>query len=80
MQRCLQNIVSHPGEAKYSHIRLGNAAFHSRAGQYPAARAVLKVAGFSEVAEGAVDKALVWKRNDQGLLWLTLSAVNSGLQ
>ncbi len=79
MQFCLQNIVSHPGEPRYSHIRLGNAVFHSRAGQYAAARELLRVAGFTEEAEGAVDRALVWKRNDQGLLWLTLSAVNNAL-
>lgn len=77
---CLQNIASHPGEAKYSHIRLGNTAFHSRAGQYAAARELLQVAGFTEEAEGIADKAFVWKRNDQGLLWLTLSAVNNALQ
>jgi len=79
MQFCLQNIVSHPGEPRYSHIRLGNAVFHSRAGQYAAARELLRVAGFTEEAEGAVDRALVWKRKDQGLLWLTLSAVNNAL-
>lgn len=79
VQLCLQNIVSHPGEPRYSHIRLGNATFHSRAGQYVAARELLRVAGFTEEAEGAVDRALVWKRNDQGLLWLTLSAVNNAL-
>jgi len=39
----------------------------------------LRVAGFTEEAEGAVDRSLVWKRNDQGLLWLTLSAVNNAL-
>ncbi|DBA84875.1 TPA: hypothetical protein ACH3X1_005894 [Trebouxia sp. C0004] len=79
LAKILQNIVSHPGEPRYSHIRLGNAVFHSRAGQYAAARELLRVAGFTEEAEGAVDKALVWKRNDQGLLWLTLSAVNNAL-
>ncbi len=79
MQLCLQNIVSHPGEPRYSHIRLGNAVFHSRAGQYAAARELLRVAGFTEEADGGVDRALVWKRNDQGLLWLTLSAVNNAL-
>ena len=26
-------IVSHPREAKYTHIRLGNMTFHTRAGQ-----------------------------------------------
>ena len=77
---CLQNIASHPGEAKYSHIRLGNTAFHSRAGQYAAARELLQVAGFTEEAEGVADKALVWMRNDQVLLRLTLSAVNNALQ
>lgn len=72
--------MRHPGEAKYSHIRLGNAVFHSRAGQFPAARELLRVAGFTEEAEGSADRALVWKRNDQGLLWLTLSAVDNALQ
>ncbi|KAL0047896.1 hypothetical protein WJX82_002765 [Trebouxia sp. C0006] len=43
------------------------------------ARELLRVAGFTEEAEGAVDRSLVWKRNDQGLLWLTLSAVNNAL-
>ena len=75
----LQNIAGHPGETKYTHIRLGNAAFHSRAGQYAAARQLLKVAGFSEEAEGTADTALVWKRNDQGLVWLALSAVRNAL-
>lgn len=80
LAKILQNIASHPGEAKYSHIRLGNAVFYTRAGQFPAALELLRVAGFSEQAEGLADKALVWKRNDHGLLWLTLSAVNSALQ
>ena len=76
----VQNIVSHPGESKYSQIRLGNPAFHSRAGQFAAARELLAVAGFTEEAAGAVDKVLVWKRHDQGLLWLALSAVQNGIQ
>lgn len=75
----MQNIVSHPGDAKYKHIRLGNAAFHSRAGQFTAAKDILSVAGFTEEAAGAVDRVLVWKRHDQGLLWLTLSAVQNAL-
>lgn len=75
----LQNIASHPGEIKYTHIRLGNPKFYTQAGQYPAARQLLKVAGFSETAEGTADTALVWRRNDQALIWLTLSAVNSAL-
>ena len=75
----LQNIASHPGETKYTYIRLGNPTFHTRAGQYAAARQLLKVAGFSETVEGTADTALVWRRNDQGLIWLTLSAVNSAL-
>lgn len=76
----MQNIVSHPGEPKYSQIRLGNPAFHSRAGQFAAARELLAVAGFTEEAAGAVDGVLVWKRHDQGLLWLTLSAVENAIQ
>ena len=76
---CMQNIASHPGEAKYTHIRLGNATFHTRAGQHTAAQDLLRVAGFSEEAAGTAEKALVWKRNDQGLIWLTLSAVKSAL-
>ena len=76
---CLQNIASHPGDTKYTHIRLGNATFNIRAGQYAAARQLLKIAGFSEEAEGTAGKALVWKRNDQGLIWLTLSAVRGAL-
>ena len=75
----LQNIASHPGETKYTHIRLANMTFHTRAGQYAAARQLLKVAGFSEEAEGTADKALVWRRNDQGLVWLTLSAIKNAL-
>ena len=76
----VQNIVSHPGESKYSQIRLGNPAFHARAGQFAAARELLAVAGFAEEVVGAVDKVLVWKRHDQGLLWLTLSAVENAIQ
>ncbi|KAL3145517.1 hypothetical protein ABBQ32_003341 [Trebouxia sp. C0010 RCD-2024] len=79
LSKILQNIAGHPGETKFTHIRLGNAAFHSRAGQYAAARQLLKVAGFSEEEEGTADKALVWRRNDQGLIWLALSAVRNAL-
>ena len=49
--------------AKYSHIKLSNAAFHARVGHYDAGRDPASHCGplISEAGE-AVNKALVWKR------------------
>ncbi|KAK9827467.1 hypothetical protein WJX74_004216 [Apatococcus lobatus] len=68
----LQNVLDHPNEDKFRHIRLSNPAFMSRAGRFPASLQLLQLAGFSAVAQ-----ELRWQRNDPGLVWLSLAALRS---
>ena len=67
-----QNVLDHPNEDRYRHIRLSNQAFMSRAGRFPASLQLLQIAGFSAVAQ-----ELCWQRNDPGLVWLSLAALRS---
>ena len=73
----LQNALSSPDD-KFRRVRQQNPAFHRRAGQWPAAGQVLQAAGFVQQAQGA-DPVWVLQRNDPGLLWLALSAVQEAL-
>lgn len=68
----MQNILDHPNEDKYRHIRLSNPTFMTRAGRFPASLQLLEIAGFSAVAQ-----ELRWQRNDPGLVWLSLAALRS---
>ncbi len=75
----LQNILDHPGEAKYRRVRLGNPAFARKAGRFAAAVAVLQLAGFgARQAEGG-EQVVVLRRDDPGLLWLVLSGLRQAL-
>jgi hypothetical protein len=85
----LRNVLEHPGAAQYRVLRRGNAAFEARAGRFPAAIELLRAAGFVEEAEpagaansssGSSARRLWLARDDPGLLWLTLSAVNDALE
>lgn len=53
--------------------------FHTRAGQCAAARQLMQVEDFIEEAEGTTDNVLLWRRNDQGLIWLISLGVKSAL-
>ncbi len=68
----VQNVLDHPGEDKYQHIRLSNPAFMRRAGRFPASLQLLNIAGFNAVAQ-----ELRLQRNDPGLVWLSLAALKS---
>ena len=50
----LNNIASHPGEAKYRTLRLSNERVQRSVGRFPGAVAVLKEAGFETDAAGAM--------------------------
>ena len=77
LAQVLQNALSSQ-EDKFRRLREQNPAFHRRAGQWPAAGEVLQAAGF--VRQAAGEPMWVLQRNDPGLLWLALSAVQEGLQ
>jgi thioredoxin 1 len=49
------NVVTHPGEAKYRRVRLGNAAFQSKLGRFAGGVAAMEAFGF--VKEGLGDDA-----------------------
>lgn len=51
-QLCV-NIIQHPLEEKYRRIRLTNAIFHSKLGQYEGSRAALEALGFQPSSENA---------------------------
>ncbi|KAK9804353.1 hypothetical protein WJX72_008599 [[Myrmecia] bisecta] len=74
----LQNALKDPKEPKFRRVRQQNAAFQTKAGRFPAALDLLRLAGFYP-DNSSSDPALVLQRNDPGLLWLTLSAVNAAL-
>jgi hypothetical protein len=79
----LRNVLEHPGAAQYRVLRRGNPAFEARAGRFPAAIELLRAAGFVEEAEPAASndaRRLRLARDDPGLLWLALSAVNDALE
>lgn len=77
----LQNAMKQPHEQKFRRLRTHNAAFQQRAGRFQPAIDILQVAGFvREGQTGSVEASLALKRDDPGLLWLTLSAVQSALE
>lgn len=76
LQTILQNALG-SSDPKFRRVRQGNPAFQSRLGQFPEAVEVMKVAGFVEETEP--ESVLVLKRDDPGLLWLTLSAVKDSM-
>jgi hypothetical protein len=80
----LRNALAHPGAPHFRVLRRSNAAFESRAGRFPAARELLRCAGFIEEAEpGAAAQGarrLRLARDDPALLWLALSAVNEAME
>ncbi len=85
----LRNALAHPGAPRFRVLRRGNAAFEARAGRFPAAIELLRAAGFVEEAEpgaaaaqpgGDAVRRLRLARDDPGLLWLALSAVNDALE
>jgi len=71
-----QNALS-SSDPKFRRVRQSNAVFQARLGRYPEALEVLHMAGFHEVADP--EPALALKRDDPGLLWLTLAAVKDSL-
>ena len=78
----LRNALAHPGAPRYRVLpRRGGGAFESRAGRFAAARELLSAAGFIEEAEPGRQGAtrLRLARDDPGLLWLALDAVNDAL-
>ena len=73
----LRNALSHPGAPRYRVLpRRGGGAFEARAGRFAAAREVLSAAGFVEEPEPGGGTRLRLARDDPGLLWLALDAVN----
>lgn len=92
LQTLLGNVAANPREPKYKQVRLGNGAFHRRVGCLPGGMDVLKAAGFVEEpaaasAAGALSPAgaaapgvLQLRRDDPGLCWLVLSAVNDAME
>jgi hypothetical protein len=51
----VHNVLTHPEETKYRTVRLTNAAFHARLGQYLAAVALLRSLGFEYAHQGGAD-------------------------
>ena len=74
----MQNAMREPSEQRYRRLRQHNAAFQQRVGRFQAAMDILQVAGFVREQQGQ-GEMLALRRNDPGLLWLALSAVNSTL-
>ena len=73
----LRNALSHPGAPRYRVLpRRGGGTFEARAGRFAAAREVLSAAGFVEEPEPGGGTRLRLARDDPGLLWLALDAVN----
>lgn len=74
----LRNALAHPGAPRYRVLpRRGGGAFEARAGRFAAARDLLSAAGFvEEPAPGEGGTRLRLARDDPGLLWLALDAVN----
>lgn len=75
----LQNALEHPRDPKFRRIKLQNPAFFQRAGRLSGSLDVLKTAGFVLSGENG-EQILKLEREDPGLLWLTLSACEQGLQ
>lgn len=70
----LSRLVLHPGEARYRRLRMANAAFQRRVSRHPPALQLLQLAGFEAQGQGD-DAALVFVRNDPGLVYLMRAAV-----
>ena len=51
----VQNVLAHPEDARYRTLRLTNAAFHARLGQYLAAVGLLRSLGFKDAFQGGAD-------------------------
>ena len=77
----LRNALAHPGAPRYRVLpRRGGGAFEARAGRFAAARDLLSAAGFvEEPAPGEGGTRLRLARDDPGLLWLALDAVNDAI-
>ena len=78
----MQNALGSPGEDKFRRVRALNSPFYRRAGQFQGASELMQAAGFVQqppaaAAGGAQTQDAMWvlSRNDPGLLWLVLSAV-----
>ena len=76
---CVQNALENPRDPKFRRIKLQNPAFQHRAGRLPGTLALLESAGFVLRGKGG-EQILKLEREDPGLLWLTLSACEQGLQ
>ena len=49
----VHNVLAHPEDAKYRIVRLANATFHARLGQYLAGLSLLRSFGFEDAFQGA---------------------------
>eukprot|EP00803_Ostreobium_quekettii_P008901 evm.model.scf_770.4 EVM.evm.TU.scf_770.4 scf_770:24332-27050(-) len=78
MEVILRNALGSPAEEKYRRLRCRNPTIYSRVVRHPAAVDLLGVAGFQREEGG--DPVLRLRNNDPGVLWLTLSVVQEGLQ
>jgi len=78
LRNALENPTGTPQAAHFRTLRRGAGAFEARAGRYPEALEVLRVAGFVEAAADS-GRMLRLTRDDPALLWLALSAVNDQL-
>eukprot|EP01063_Lacrimia_lanifica_P000973 TRINITY_DN1046_c0_g4_i1.p1 TRINITY_DN1046_c0_g4~~TRINITY_DN1046_c0_g4_i1.p1 ORF type:complete len:881 (+),score=254.35 TRINITY_DN1046_c0_g4_i1:755-3397(+) len=53
--KVLNNIYTHPGEAKYTTLKVHNPAVHQKIGRHAPALRILKYAGFAEDASSGVE-------------------------
>lgn len=75
----LRNALSAPQDTRFRRVRQANPAFSRRVGRFPQALEVLKVAGFQPAAADDEGPVLMLQRDDPGLLWLALSAVQTAM-
>lgn len=78
LRDALAHCMEEPSVAKYRKFNTGNPGFQKRIGSAPGGVDVLQAAGFvSEGGEGEAGvKMLRLRRDDPGLLWLCLSAID----
>ncbi|CAI5942190.1 unnamed protein product [Closterium sp. NIES-65] len=84
LSRIVNNARQHPHDTKYHRIRPANPKFHSSAGRFTAAVAILVAAGFRRVNEkrdaaggSAYEEVLLLRRFDPVLLWLAADVLDA---
>jgi len=77
LQTILRNVLEVPQEDRYRQLKCSSRAFQSRVARHAQALEVLRAAGFTFVSAAGADApgSYCLTRNDPGLVWLILSAV-----